>query len=358
MAKEQCPGCKLPKYFRFIVKWNDNGTIGMGPNPSQRVVLVESDLLDDIYTRIEAAMGASIRHIVFEAERAAAKATIDVMIPKAAPWLIRNRLVMHPASRALQQLARIAGMADVHTVFYHVYRGSMATVRNSINLDIFAANVVGAFESAEGVCYAHKWSEFGGNLYLTIMPAKRKPDIAERLAPEVRPPLPGDRRIDVCPRCRVPVALRHLEFDTPNAIITDKRRDVRMSFIDGYAFSTVFRELVAELGDEIVPIIIEASRESAERSMKETGFLREMNGPEATYRGFLDLLPVYGQGNPMSWNSSGDSLEVAIENPYSVYLLAGQILAVYEAVGGKTGTVAFDEFAPQAVRITASPLEP
>ncbi|HEY5530427.1 MAG TPA: hypothetical protein VIK22_00330, partial [Candidatus Anoxymicrobiaceae bacterium] len=93
MAKSDCPGCRLPFYFRFIVKWGDNGTIGMGPNPSQRLVLVESELLNDVYSRIEAVVGVSIRHIVFEAERAAAKATIDVMMPKSARWLVNNRLI-------------------------------------------------------------------------------------------------------------------------------------------------------------------------------------------------------------------------------------------------------------------------
>jgi hypothetical protein len=355
MAKSDCPGCRLPFYFRFIVKWGDNGTIGMGPNPSQRLVLVESELLNDIYRRIEAVVAVSIRHIVFEAERAAAKATIDVMMPKSARWLVNNRLIMHPASRGLQHIARLAGMADARTIFYHVYRGSLASIRNPMNLDIFGAMVVGAFESTEGVIYDYEWVDVDDTLYLLVMPAESKPEIAARLVPEVGPPLPGNRRLDLCRRCSLPRALQHLNWDVPNAVITDTRRGVRMSLIDGYAFSTVFRELIAELGSDIVPIIIEASREYTHRSIEETGFLGRPESPLTTYEEYLDLLPIYGHGNPVESEINDDLLRVTIENPYSVHMLAGQLLAIFEAVQGTRGSVSFDKFATQRVRITVSP---
>lgn len=349
---EECPGCRLPRIFRWYVKWGDNGTIVMRLNPAVRTVLVESALLEDIYQRIEAAMGFPIRHIVFEAERAASKAVIDTMVPAILKPLVRNQLVMHPISRLLQLLARLGGMADVHTVFYRVFKGSMASVRNPMSRDIFAAMVVGAFESAEGTYYGHQWLELGGKLYLVIMPAGKKPLIAERMAPEVRAPLAGNRTLELCPGCGFPVALRHLDWDMPNGTITDTRRGVRMSFVDGYAFSAVFRELVSELGEDVVPIIIEASREYTRRRMQETGFLSESKGRETVYREFLDLLPLHGQGNPVSDELAGNRIAVTIENPYSVHLLAGQMLAVFEAVEGRDGSIDIDEPAPQRVLIT------
>lgn len=352
MGMASCGGCELPVYFRFLAKWNDNGTIGLGPSPLHRVVLVESDLLDDVYQRIEAAVGVPIGHIIFEAERAASKATIDALIPGPLIPLIRNRLVMHPASRGLQYLARFAGLADAHTIFYHVYGGSMALVRNPMNRDIFAAMVVGAFESAEGIPHDYDWAELGGRLYLIIMPAEAKPDIADRMVPEVIPALPGSRRLERCRRCRMPRALSHLHWDIPNAIVTDTRRSVRMSFIDGYAFSTVFRELISELGEDIIPVIVEASREHTRRMMEETSFLSGGGAPEKDIERFLDLLPVYGQGNPVALESAGDDFSVRIENPYSVHLLSGQLLALYEAVRKRPGSVRTEEPAPQTVLVT------
>lgn len=82
MKTDDCPGCSLPRVFRDLVKWGDDGTIVTKMNPYFRVVLVESDLLDDIYGRIEKTVGVPIRHIVFEAERAGGKATFDAMLPK------------------------------------------------------------------------------------------------------------------------------------------------------------------------------------------------------------------------------------------------------------------------------------
>ncbi len=352
MARDDCGSCRLPKYFRLLVKWNDNGTIGLGPSPLHRVVLVESDLLEETYQRIEALVGTSIRHIVFEAERAAAKATIDALVPGPLWPLVRNRIVMHPGSKGLQHLARFAGLANAHTIFYHVFRGSMASVENPMNRDIFAAMVVGAFESAEGLPHDYDWAEVGGKLYLIIMPAEKKPDIAGRMVPEVIPPLPGNLRLERCPRCNIPAALSHLSWDLPNAVITDTRRGVRMSFIDGYAFSTVFRELIAELGEDIVPVIVEASREHTQRMMEETEFMSSATGPEDAFNVFLDLMPVYGQGNPVARDYSEGSISVSIENPYSVHLLAGQMLALHQGMRGTPGTVSIDEYALQKVRIT------
>jgi hypothetical protein len=335
----------------LLVKWDDNGTIVMRMNPAFRVVLVESALLTDIYGRIEKALGVPIRHIVFEAERAAAKATIDTLMPHRTSWLVRNQLVLHPASRILQTISRLAGMADVHTVFYHVFHGSMALVRNPFDKDIYGAMVVGAFETVERVLYAHDWMEFAGENYLVIMPAGEKPDISGRLQPRPDRLLPGDRRLETCGRCGFPVALNHLHWDIPNAIITDTRRGTRMSFVDGYAFSAVFRELIAELGDDIVPIIIEAAHEYTQRSMAETGFLEVERWREDTYREFVDLLAVYGQGNPREMDTPDGALRVVVENPYSPHLLAGQLLALFESVEGRPGSVDVEELAPQRISV-------
>ena len=355
MADELCIGCSLPKVFGWLIRWESNGTIVMRLDPGLRAVLTESELLSDIYGRIEDAVGVPIRHIVFEAERAAAKATIDSMVPSRRSRLMRNRVVMHPASRFLQLVARLAGLADTHTVFYHVYRGSMAKVRNVFDEDIYAAMVVGAFESFEGTLYDHDWMELGGERLLVILPAKEKHDIAARMEPELARHRAGDRTLELCEHCGLPVALNHLRWDIPNAVITDRRSGTRMSFVDGYAFSAVFRELIAELGDEIVPIIVEASREYTLRRLEETGFLGRELGREASYREFIELLPVYGQGNPRKWEIAGDALEVVIENPHSPHLLAGQLLAIYESVEGRRGSASIEDIAYQRVGITVTP---
>ncbi len=351
----QCPACGKPRLFSYAVGWLDNGTIVSRFRPAFRLVLVESALLEDIYQRIERILGMSIREIVFEAERAASIATIDSLVPD---WLVkgflRNRLMMHPTSRVMEALARIAGLGDVHNVFYHVFRGALSRVRNEYNRELFAAMVVGSFERMEGVVYDHAWIEMGEELFIFINPAREKPEIAARMKPEIVSPLPGNRKLELCPRCGFPRALDHLQWDYPHAIIMDERRGVRMSFVDCYAFSAVFRVLIEELGDDIVHIIVEAASEYTRCSIEETGLLRGNKGREDVYGDFLDLLPVYGKGNPVNSEIAENTLAVTIENPYSAYLLSGEFLAIYEAVEGHPGTIdIFDEV--QKVRITIAP---
>lgn len=353
MGIMDCPACGQPRPFNFLIEWGRNGTITSRIRPAFRVVLVESALLEDIYQRIEEALGMSIRGIVFEAERAASTATIDSMVPDwMIRWLLRNRVAMHPASRLMQSLARLAGLADARTIYYHPFRGSLARVRNAYSRDLFAAMVVGAFERMEGLVHEHRWIESGGELFLFIMPAREKPEIAGRMKPQIVDLLPGDRRLDHCRRCGSPTALAHLRWDMPDARITDERRGVRMSFVDAYAFSSVFRELVMELGEDIMPIIVEAAAEYTLRSMEETGFFDASRGREEMYDEFLDLLPVYGQGNPVMREISKGSLEVTIENPYSAQLLSGQLVAAFERIEGSTGSVYIDDSDPHRLKLS------
>ena len=226
-----CPACGKPRLFSRVIGWGDNGTIVSKFRPAFRLVLVESALLEDIYQRIEKALGVSIREIVFEAERAASIATIDSLFPDwIVKWLLRNRVAMHPTSWGMQELARIAGLGDVHTVFYHVYRGAMSRVRNEYNRELFAAMVVGAFERVEGVVYDHAWIEMGEELFLFINPAKGKPEIAARMKPRLVTPSARAARNWTS----VPTAVSRAPLPTcagiPPAVITDERRGVRKTF--------------------------------------------------------------------------------------------------------------------------------
>jgi hypothetical protein len=358
MEDRACPGCRLPRIFRWIIKWDINGTIILRLNPLIRVALVESDLLDEVFNRIEKAVGIPIRHIAFEAERAAAEATIDTFVPAFAPWLIRNRFTMHPASRFLQLLARVAGMADAHTLYYRAFHGSLAQVRNPFNRDYFAAMTVGAFESMEGVSHEHVWADMGGEFFLFIHPVKEKPEISHRMAPHIIKALPGNRSLNLCQSCGFPKELRYLQWDIPQAMITDTRTGMRMTFVEGYAFSAVFRELVAELGDDIIPVIVNASYEYSQRNMQQTGFLESGTSREELYDSFLNEIAVYGHGNPMKIESHHRSITVAIDNPYSIYFLAGQLLAIYEEVEGHPGDVHWEKSHEQSVVITIDPQRP
>jgi hypothetical protein len=355
MGIMDCPACGKPRLFSRVIGWGDNGTIVSKFRPAFRLVLVESALLEDIYQRIENMLGISIREIVFEAERAASIATIDSLMPDwIIRWLMRNRIAMHPTSWGMQELARIAGLGDVHTVFYHVYRGAMSRVRNVYNRELFAAMVVGAFERVEGVIYDHVWIEMGEELFLLINHTTGKPEMSARMQPRLITPLPGQRRMDRCRQCGFPRDLDHLRWDTPNAIITDERRGVRMSFVDSYAFSMVFQELIDEFGEEIVPVIVAAASEYTRSLVEETGILAGGKEREEVYREFLELLPLHGKGNPVQSDLTGDAIVVTIENPYSTYLLSGELLAIYEAVEAHPGTIdIYDE--AQRVKITITP---
>ena len=64
---ERCEGCGLPVQLGGWLRWDNNGRIFQKISPTFRVILMEANFMDDLFGRIEKALGISIRHIVFEA---------------------------------------------------------------------------------------------------------------------------------------------------------------------------------------------------------------------------------------------------------------------------------------------------
>lgn len=52
-----------------VISWGDKGTITWRIAPDFRLVLMESDLFNAIFTRLKDYLGISIRNLVFEAQR-------------------------------------------------------------------------------------------------------------------------------------------------------------------------------------------------------------------------------------------------------------------------------------------------
>ncbi len=203
MRIKKCKVCGFPYWLAKSLVWNGNGTITSKNRPDFRTLIIEADYLSEIFAKIEEALGVSIQHIVFEAQRNAAKDVIDGNIDRVR-WAIRyipgvRRLVITYFNR----MASWTGQGYAHTISYGKKGAGAAIIRNPFNQDLMSAVVVGALESLGEAPYDYRWEKRGDDDVIVVEPTGEHPEISERLTyttPPLasrRPPLrglPGLRR--------------------------------------------------------------------------------------------------------------------------------------------------------------------
>jgi len=344
----KCPSCGFPFMFSRIIRWNNSGTISERMMPDLRAVLLEADLFNALFARIEEKMGIPLSHLVFEAQRNAAKEVIDGVLNKFPFSLGRLGYNKKLVVRVFCTVAIVTGQSYAKPVRYRPGRGGEALIRNPYNRELMAAIILGAFESLEQKPFEHTWMEIDGDDVIAITVSEHKPEVSERLVVNLPPLKPGNLTYPRCRICGVPSELSYLRWRENDGVIMDTRRNVRMAFLDGYTPTTVFRELEKELGEDIYPVIIKAQKETTHRHLDELKLITREDrlspkGNRGIYEKILAPLPLWGQGNPVRLEQDHGYLQVAVENPYNEHLLAGHMAAIFEAVEGVESETTWEE---------------
>ncbi len=347
--------CGAPLWFSRSIRWNDNGTISQLFQRRSRVVIVESDIFNEVFSRIEEKMGVSIGHLVFEAQRDAAREVIDTLLGRPPLHLLRRGACRHLSVRFFCRLASATGQAYAEVLEYRPGVRGEAIIRNPYNRELMAAIVLGAFESLEGRPYSHSWKKVAGDDVIHIEPAAVKPEVSERMRVELPPFKVDGHPLAKCGICGFPRELSYLEWHEEEGKIIDVRRNVRMTFLDGYTPGVVFRELEKELGEDIYPLIVQAQKETTLRHLQDLGLaggtvIRGEEERTSRYCRVLEPLPLWGQGCPKELRHEPGRLEVVVENPYSNPLLAGHMAAVFEAVEGGAAEVKWEKLDASTTR--------
>jgi hypothetical protein len=361
MKTIKCWRCGFPLWFAMTIRWNENGTISQRMRPGNRAVIVESEIFNEVFSCIEEKIGVSLSHLVFEAQRNASREVIDAMLAKypfkAGKW----GPLKQPAVHFFCRLASVTGQSYARPLYYKPGREGEAVVRNPYNRELMAAVILGAFESLEGKPFRHSWKRIDGDDVIHIEAARAKPEISGRMEVTLLPTREGSLRLDRCPVCKVPRDLWYLQWREEEGEILDKRRGVRLTFLDGYTPNVVFRELERELGEAVPPLIINAQKKAVLRHIEDLGLAERgrfssEEGRTEFYREMLDNLPLWGQGYAEEWSHSPGRLEVEVVNPYNDYLLAGQMAGIFEAVEEREARVEWEKPDPASIRfhITAA----
>jgi hypothetical protein len=358
MHYRRCSVCGVPKIVSRMNRWMPNGTIVSRGDLRIRQVFYEADLLPELRRRISEGLSFPVNRIFFEAERNSVRIVIAALLQSLA---IRTTLRIppfkHGAVRFFNNMAWMTGTASSRTVEYHGGKFGVARMRNPWDLDLMAAVVVGAFEALEGRPLRSFWKKEDGEYLLRVEVTEKKPELSARLEVEFPPLKDGDYRHHRCPRCGIPLDIRHMEWREDEGLIIDKRREMRMLNWEGLSLSLVTRELIRELGDEVIPIIVDAERDYTMKMLEDLGLTKPSEETRSDLlQEMLSLLPLYGQGLATDVEyTSGGVLRVWVDNTYSEYFMAGRLAAFYEAMEGKRARVEWSQTGPSSVSYILTP---
>lgn len=348
-----CKECGFAWALAKTAVWNSSGIITERTDPDFRLMLIEADTFTGLFKRLEDFLGISIQRIVFEAQRSATTGSIDSMLRgplSAMRWLPGGkRMVVNLFCR----LSLWLGESYARTITYKPGRLGEAVVRNPFQRELMAAIIVGAFESLERRPFEHTWKKAGEDDVISVRPVAGAPELAERMTFAPPKPKPGKRIWECCSRCGAPSALADLEWRDERGEIIDARTGFRMVFLPLYVPHVVFRELEAELGKDIYPVIVDAQREMSKRNIHEefigTGRVGKLVKRDKLYQEVLDSLPLRGLGNPVEYVTEGGRFTVTVENPFNEHMIAGHLCAMYELGEGREATVSWQYADPSSL---------
>lgn len=362
----KCPNCGFPLRMAAFVYWRKSGTIApIFVGKYVRMALMPTGMYDRLFEGIEEWLGISIEHVIFEAERNISKSLFESFI-KALPvldYFRRISLAKRLVVEAFNKVAIMSGMSDSKTLEYRPGEYGLARLRNPYNLQLMAANVIGAFEFLEGFPFDYALIDEGINSYLVEVHATdKKPAISTRLISDNPLTAPGNLEYDRCTLCYAPWKVsRRLRWLDDEGKIIDTQSGSRVFGMEALLLKTVFRELATELGDEVYEKVVQAQRdwtiEHVELLGKSPGNagLKGKDFQEA-FQEYLDDLPIFGYGCSDMLTMKDRQVQVRMRNPFEENFIAGTLQGLYQTFSSEECRISWEVVQEGLVDYTIDPI--
>lgn len=341
LTMRRCPKCGVPLVAVSMLRWRNSGRITLPYSEVLKMAIINSDVYHTVFSRMEENLGYSIGHLLFEAHRNVSRTSFEDM-PRVFPGLgpyLHTDFGKKSAVFIFNMIARLFGLSRCETLDYVPGEWGIARFMNPYHRELMAANVVGAFEFLDGCPYEYELNEYGEQEFIVkVWPSESKPKFSERLEANIISTIPGEVKLPVCRRCRVPYGIsERLKWIDGGGCIVDRYTNARMIVSPSYTLTTVVRELAEELGEEVYELLVKAKRDWVVEHIEQMGIAdhrgaHTLGEIHEVYRQYLMNLPLYGHGNPVNFKVEASHMEVVVENPFDVHLIAGTIQGLFEAL--------------------------
>jgi hypothetical protein len=333
MDIEVCPRCLVPIQFVNIHEWTGGGTIVQSNDPEHRMVLIECDNIDPLFKEIETLIGMPIERIVIESKRRDAARYMNRVIPPDVKEKVQSlEMDIVPLIDALNLIGFILGYGNSKLVRVE-YVNSLddyviERIREPYSIPFWCADLAGSSEVVTSRDHDVKYEMIAEDeVEIKAWPSPRPRGLTSRLELKEYPYVEGDLELEKCPECGGPVGLRGYAWSPDRGVIQMKSTGRRVVMIGPSYLNAVFRELEAELGEDIPRIVVEAQRIFTKQDVYSQSEIGEMQE-------FRKLLGLRGFGNLRELKMQEKALKVTIENAAIPLLLVGLLQGYFEDVTG------------------------
>ncbi len=350
-----CGKCGVPLLIGRELRWGSNGVITLAASTQSRMILYESNVIDNLFRGIEELIGLPIQHLVIESRRREVRRYVEKRFPAplrrilsaAGDGLARNRAwtkpVRKPLLKAGKRVAtRVAGIGK----FYgygdsrlgelwesgetHPWRTNV--IRNPYSLPFWSAEALGAAEAFDGVDQWVRCEQMDASTYrVTTYVGDHPVDLKERLQRRRYPFKPADIAFEPCPECGLPREVGRYRWNLEEGTIYDTDYGWRMAIYGPSALEAVLDDLEAELGESVPEVVAEAQRR----------YVRSRIGGHDWMRGgltFNRLTALRGLGNITRFEADESRLDLNIQNSCLAPMMVGMAQAIFETALNKDST--------------------
>lgn len=371
----RCPDCGVPAFIGRELVWGSDGVIHLRRSPQNRLVLYESNVLDNLFRGIEELIGLPIEHIVIESRRREVRRYMESVFPhwvrsslmrineglSGLPgfrrWghLIRNPIGKAVAAKAFQ-VGKVYGYGEPYWgplwEARDVHPWRVMPVKRPYSVLFYAAEILATVEAFECRDMWVRYEAHGEDDWLfTVYPADHPVELRERLRRRRYPFRDGDLRMERCHRCGVPRELERMEWDLDRGLIVDRDSGRRMAIFGPHAVDSVIADLEEELGEEIPRAAVEAQRRYVRSRVAQENWRRRGTT-------FARMAALRGLGYVDDFAVDEKRLRVILVNSCMPYLCVGMAQALYELAMGKERSQARWELSGDGVLEITVELEP
>lgn len=342
-----CRECGVPLVISRAHEWQEDGRI-LTRNGSQRLVVVEVKLLNEILKEIAGRFGAEYHSKLVQAKAFDSYHYVRALMSGRMKFMTGYPLAKRPVYRLLCEHAKAMGLADAGLRGYRRGRELVIRCSNCYNPHLFKGDIVGgvcALEDRKAEVELRETSS-GIEFHVFISEGDVEESIGDyNFAWEV--PLPGYVSYRRCKSCGVPFPVTFLSWDVKRGVAKDTRNGEPVTLLDVAGINVVYEEMRRREGEWVDDFIARRTKEVVDKFIPR--FVWKHRRVEERIRD-LFFLAYRGMGNPVFTQPCEGGIRTRVENPFNYPIVAG-ITASFLA-RGKPVTFRWEKTMPGRLELT------
>jgi hypothetical protein len=315
----RCKECGVPLGISRNHVWEEHGRI-LSPDSAQRLMIVETGIVDGILDRVVKRTGEQIRSLFTESKAFDSSHYVRALFSGWKKVGAGYPLFKKPFYELLCDHARLLGMADARILDYKRGNGLVIACTQCYSRDFFAGDIMGAIYAAEGKLANVEIRDEGSQILFEASFQGADPQAIERHEFSWEAPLAGHINYRRCKNCGIPFSVSFFSWNPQKGTMVDTHNGQEVALMNVAGINIIYDEVKAMLGDEVDAYLMNTLKEMVDQILP--GLEWKHRRPEEAVHD-LFFLAYRGMGNPIFTEKISDGIKARVENPFNYPMVAG-----------------------------------